>query len=61
VTPLLVGGTGGTMYGNIIQDFFTKAGNWPFAASLSMVMLVVTLVVVALALRAVRIQRFIEP
>ena len=29
VTPLLVGGTGGIMYGNIIQDFFTRAANWP--------------------------------
>ena len=30
VTPLLVGGSTGTMYGNIIQDFFTRAANWPY-------------------------------
>jgi len=27
VTPLLVGGTGGTMYGNIVQAFFVQAAN----------------------------------
>ena len=26
------------MYGNLVQDFFTKAANWPFGAALSMVM-----------------------
>ncbi len=31
VTPLLVGGTGGTMYGNIIQDFFTRPRTGPSA------------------------------
>ena len=39
VTPLLVGGSRGSMYGNIIQDFFTKAANWPFGSAMSMVML----------------------
>ena len=61
VTPLLVGGTSGTMYGNIIQDFFTKAANWPFGSMLSVVMLVATLAVAVLALRAVDIRRFVEP
>ncbi len=61
VTPLLVGGTSGTMYGNIIQDFFTKAANWPFGSMLSVVMLLATLAVVAIALRAVNIRRFVEP
>ena len=28
------------MYGNIIQDFFTKAANWPLGSALAMVMLV---------------------
>ncbi len=34
VTPLLIGGSRGSMYGNIIQDFFTKAANWPRGAAL---------------------------
>ena len=39
VTPLLVGGSAGSMYGNLIQDFFTKAANWPLGAAMSLVML----------------------
>jgi len=61
VTPLLVGGTSGTMYGNLIQDFFLKAANWPFGAMLSVVMLVATLAVAVLALRAIDVRRFVEP
>jgi spermidine/putrescine transport system permease protein len=60
VTPLLVGGSRGSMYGNIIQDFFTKAANWPFGSALSMVMLVATLALVALAVRLVDVRRLIE-
>jgi spermidine/putrescine transport system permease protein len=53
VTPLLVGGSSGSMYGNLIQDFFTKAANWPMGAAMSLVMLVGTLLLVALALRLI--------
>ena len=60
VTPLLVGGSQGSMYGNIIQDFFTKAANWPLGSALSMVMLVVTLALVAVAVRVVDLRRLIE-
>jgi ABC-type spermidine/putrescine transport system permease subunit II len=56
VTPLLVGGSRGKMYGNIIQDYFTKAGNLPRGAALSVVMLVVTLLLVALAARLVNLK-----
>lgn len=59
VTPLLVGGSRGSMYGNIIQDFFTKAANWPRGAALSMVMLVVTLILVAIAARLVNVRRLL--
>ena len=57
VTPLLVGGTGGTMYGNIIQDFFTRAANWPLGAALSVVMLGATLVFAVVALRLIDLRR----
>ena len=60
VTPLLIGGSRGSMFGNIIQDFFTKAANWPRGAALSMVMLVVTLVLVAIAARLVNVRRLLE-
>jgi spermidine/putrescine transport system permease protein len=51
VTPLLVGGSAGAMYGNLIQDFFTKAANWPLGAAMSLVMLLGTLILVAGAAR----------
>ena len=59
VTPLLVGGTTGTMYGNAIQDFFTKAANWPVGSALSMIMLVTPLVFAGIALRAVNLRRIL--
>ncbi len=40
VTPTLVGGVSGIMYGNLIQDQFARALNWPLGALLSMVLLV---------------------
>ncbi len=57
VTPSLVGGTDGVMYGNIIQGFFTRSANWPMGAAMAMVMLVLTLVLVAIALRVVDLRR----
>jgi spermidine/putrescine transport system permease protein len=43
VTPLLVGGVDGIMYGNLIQDQFTRALNWPLGSVLSLVMLLLVL------------------
>ncbi|HUG29791.1 MAG TPA: ABC transporter permease [Candidatus Limnocylindria bacterium] len=59
VTPLLVGGTGGSMYGNIIQDFFVRAANWPLGSALSVIMLAVTLVLVVVGLRVVQPRRLL--
>jgi spermidine/putrescine transport system permease protein len=60
VTPLLVGGSAGSMYGNIIQDFFTKAVDWPFGSALAIVMLTLTLALVAVALRLVNLRRMVS-
>jgi spermidine/putrescine transport system permease protein len=60
VTPLLVGGSQGSLYGNIIQDFFTKAANWQFGSAMSMVMLVMTLALVAVAVRLIDLRRLLE-
>jgi spermidine/putrescine transport system permease protein len=60
VTPLLVGGSRGSMYGNIIQDFFTKAANWPFGSAMSMVMLFGTLALVAIAARLINLKDLLE-
>lgn len=43
VTPLLVGGVNGIMYGNIIQDQFVRALNWPLGSVMSLVLLVLLL------------------
>lgn len=43
VTPLLVGGTSGSMYGNLIQDQFMRALNWPMGSVMSLAMLVIVL------------------
>jgi spermidine/putrescine transport system permease protein len=60
VTPLLVGGTGGSMYGNLIQDFFTRAANWPLGSALSAIMLSATLALVIIGLRIVDPRRLLE-
>lgn len=59
VTPLLVGGSAGSMYGNLIQDFFTKAANWPLGAAMSLIMLVGTLLFVALAIRLINLRQLV--
>ncbi len=60
VTPLLVGGSAGSMYGNLIQDFFSKAANWPLGAAMSLVMLVGTLALVALAIRLINPRQLVR-
>jgi spermidine/putrescine transport system permease protein len=60
VTPSLVGGSSGSMYGNIIFDFFGRSANWPLGAALAVVMLALTLVLVGATSRISRIERFIE-
>jgi spermidine/putrescine transport system permease protein len=60
VTPLLVGGNAGIMYGNTIEDFFTKAANWPLGSALSVIMLAVTLVLVVVGFRVVQPRRFLS-
>jgi spermidine/putrescine transport system permease protein len=60
VTPLLVGGSSGSLYGNIIQDFFTKASNWPLGSALSMIMLGMTLVFLLVATRLVNLREVLQ-
>jgi spermidine/putrescine transport system permease protein len=43
VTPSLVGGPTGVMYGNIIQDQFLSALNWPMGSLMSMALLIAVL------------------
>ena len=41
VTPLLVGGTSGYMYGNAIQDLFTRSLDWQTGSVLAIFLLAV--------------------
>jgi spermidine/putrescine transport system permease protein len=50
VTPALVGGPDGVMYGNIVQGFFTRSANWANGAAMAMIMLALTLALVAVGL-----------
>ena len=47
------------MYGNVIQDFFTKAANLPFGSALSMLMLAATIVFVAIGVKVIDVKRFL--
>ena len=44
------------MYGNIIQDQFVRALNWPVGSLLSVMMLLVALLVLVLFSRVVRLR-----
>ena len=48
VTPMLVGGVQGVMFGNLIQDQFVRALNWPLGSLMSLVMLALMLIQLAL-------------
>ncbi len=54
VTPALVGGTEGLMYGNLIWSQFLAGLNWPVGALMSLAMLLVVLLPLALLSRFVR-------
>jgi spermidine/putrescine transport system permease protein len=51
VTPTLVGGVSGTMYGNIIQNLFVRANDWPLGSLMSLVMLVLVLIQIVIFVR----------
>jgi len=55
VTPALVGGVNGIMYGNAIQDQFVRALNWPMGSLMSFVMLGAVLIFLFLFSRVGRL------
>ena len=56
--PDLLGGTGGTMIGNVIKQQFLDSRDWPFGSVLSVVLTVVAIVIAGgVALAARRTQR----
>ena len=60
VTPLLVGGSRGALYGNLIEIFFGDGINWPLGSALAFIMLGGVLVVVAIAVKLLRVDRLLE-
>lgn len=60
VTPALVGGPEGIMFGNLIQDQFLRGLNWPMGALMSLVMLVVVLLPLAVFGRFIRLSDLAE-
>jgi len=60
VTPLLVGGASGQMYGNLIQDQFMRALNWPMGSVMSLAMLVAVLTLVFILTRISSVSDLVE-
>jgi spermidine/putrescine transport system permease protein len=56
VTPLLVGGTSGYMYGNAIQDLFTRGLDWQSGSVLAMFLLLVVAGLMAIFGRYVQVR-----
>jgi spermidine/putrescine transport system permease protein len=59
ITPLLVGGSRGSLYGNIIELYFGDGINWPLGSALSLVMLVFVLGLAGLAARLAEFKRLV--
>jgi spermidine/putrescine transport system permease protein len=59
VTAQLVGGSRGSLYGNIIELFFGDGFNWPLGSAMAFIMLVAILSLVAVMSRIVDVKRFL--
>jgi spermidine/putrescine transport system permease protein len=57
VTPLLVGGTSGFMYGNAISDLFTQGLDWRTGSVLAVFLVGVVVVLLAVSGRVLQVQR----
>ena len=60
ITPLLVGGSRGALYGNAIQQFFGDGLNWPLGSAMALVMLGGILALVIVLARLVDLKKFVE-
>jgi spermidine/putrescine transport system permease protein len=59
ITPLLVGGSRGSLYGNLIELYFGDGINWPLGSAMSMVMLLGVLALAGAVTRLVDLKRFV--
>ncbi len=60
VTPLLVGGGQGSMYGNLIQDQFMRALNWSMGSVMSLAMLLAVVFLIFLFSRVGSVSKLLE-
>ncbi|HLF80796.1 MAG TPA: ABC transporter permease [Anaerolineales bacterium] len=57
VTPLLVGGSRGALYGNLIEIFFGDGINWPLGAAMAFIMLLGVFALAGVVARLVDLRR----
>jgi spermidine/putrescine transport system permease protein len=55
VTPKLLGGSSGIMFGNVLADQYSGTFNWPFGAVLALVMIAVVFLLLVVASRITRL------
>jgi spermidine/putrescine transport system permease protein len=60
ITPILVGGSRGSLYGNIVELYFGDGVNWPLGSAMSITMLALVLVMAAVAARLVDFRRLVS-
>jgi spermidine/putrescine transport system permease protein len=54
VTPKLLGGSSGIMFGNVLADQYSGTFNWPFGAVLALIMIAVVFILLFVASRFTR-------
>lgn len=59
ITPLLVGGTRSSLYGNIIELYFGDGSNWPLGSAMSVVMLAGVLALALITSRLVDLRKLV--
>ena len=60
LTPTLVGGLQGTMFGNLIVSEFGLANNWPRGAALAITLLVIVGALLGVVARLTRTEAVLE-
>jgi spermidine/putrescine transport system permease protein len=56
ITPDLLGGSEGMMIGNLIQNQFLAARNWPFGSAVSFILLGIVLILILLYAKFIRLE-----
>lgn len=57
VVPDVMGGAKAALVGNVIQNQFLSARDWPFGSALSIVLALLSLILIFLYYRAIRAQK----